>query len=136
MMGSVNGNKEHLWMRIICVEDDAGLRNVILDTLHYLEPNAKIDVFANSDDVLPAVNLSDTGLVLLDVRIPGAMNGYSLAQRLRERGYTGVLALMSAFPRPPQPLLEQLDCVWLSKPIDVDTLDRLVGKALSARPLR
>ena len=47
-------------MRIICVEDDTGLRNVILDTLHYLEPNVDIDVFANSDDVLPAINLPDT----------------------------------------------------------------------------
>jgi DNA-binding NtrC family response regulator len=121
-------------MRIICVEDDNGLRNVIVDTLHFLDPDANIDVFANSDDVLPAVRLSETSLVLLDVRIPGAMNGYGLAQRLRESGYAGILALMSAFPRPPESFLDQLNCEWLAKPIDVDTLDGLVGKALSSQP--
>jgi DNA-binding NtrC family response regulator len=123
-------------MRIICVEDDTGLRNVIVDTLHYLEPNVDIDVFANSDDALRVINLPDTGLVLLDVRIPGRMNGYSLAQHLRQRGYAGVMALMSAFPKPPQVMLEPLDCEWLPKPIDVDTLDRLVGKARSIHPPR
>lgn len=123
-------------MRIICVEDDAGLRSVMVETLHYLDPDAQIDIFSNSDDVLPALREQDMYLCLMDVRIPGAMNGFALAQYVRDLGYDGVIALMSAYPRPQGDMLRHLRCEWLSKPIDVDTLDALVQKARSTRAFR
>ncbi len=121
-------------MRIVCVEDDVGLRNVVIDTLQYLEPDARINVFASSDDLLSAFDSVDFDLVLLDVRIPGEMNGTALAKHLRDAGYAGVMALMSAFPRPPLDILEPIDCEWLSKPIDLDTLDGLIMKVYAQPP--
>jgi DNA-binding NtrC family response regulator len=122
-------------MRIIYVEDDGGLRSVVMDTLQYLTPTSQIEVYSNSDDVLRVNTITNLCLVLMDVRLPGSVNGFSLAKHLRSLGYDGIIALMSAYPRPPSGIIEELRCEWFSKPIDVDTLDGLIAKAEGNHPL-
>lgn len=69
-------------MRILLLEDDLILKESIEEFLR--SKVYKVDGFENSDDAFDAIFTTDYDLLLLDVNVPGAWNGFSLRKELAD----------------------------------------------------
>ncbi len=72
----------------------------------------------NSDDALryATENVQTVDLYILDVRVPGSMNGLQMAEKLRALDCPGVIVITSAYRAPDEAVLRQLGCEWYPKP--------------------
>ncbi len=69
-------------MRLLLLEDDAILKDSIEEFL--IAQNYTVDSFENGEDAFDAIFSVDYDLLLLDVNIPGAFNGFSLRRALAD----------------------------------------------------
>ena len=111
---------------ILHLEDDHSIRTSMRSIFDIMLPQANVAQFSNSDDAVAYVTQSsrpEVHLFLLDVRVPGKVDGIGFALRARELGYAGAIAFVSAYTKPdPGALPKSLNYTWLSKPIDLDAL--------------
>jgi CheY-like chemotaxis protein len=105
-------------MRILHLEDDGPLRDILAAALKATAPTCEILQFMNSDDALryATENAQGVDLFILDVRVPGSMNGLQVAERLRAIQCPGVIVITSAYRAPDEALLRRLSCEWYPKP--------------------
>jgi DNA-binding response OmpR family regulator len=105
-------------MRILHLEDDGPLREILAAALKATAPTCEILQFMNSDDALryATENAQEVDLFILDVRVPGSMNGLQVAEKLRAIDCPGVIVITSAYRAPDEALLRRLDCEWYPKP--------------------
>jgi CheY-like chemotaxis protein len=105
-------------MRILHLEDDGPLREILAAALKATAPTCEILQFMNSDDALryATENAQGVDLFILDVRVPGSMNGLQVAERLRAIHCPGVIVITSAYRAPDEALLRKLSCEWYPKP--------------------
>jgi CheY-like chemotaxis protein len=105
-------------MRILHLEDDGPLREILAAALKATAPTCEILQFMNSDDALryATENAQGVDLFILDVRVPGSMNGLQVAERLRAIDCPGVIVITSAYRAPDEALLRKLSCEWYPKP--------------------
>jgi DNA-binding response OmpR family regulator len=68
-------------MRVLLVEDDPGIRSVIERALR--EASHAVDSFTRSDEALVAAELEPFDLLILDVMLPGSIDGIELCRRVR-----------------------------------------------------
>lgn len=110
---------------ILHLEDEHSIRTIMREIFELALPHAKVVQFSNSDDALKYVTSGkpQVNLFLLDVRVPGQMDGIDYAVKLRQLGYTSMIAFVSAYSKPERAALaEVLEYTWLSKPLELDTL--------------
>ncbi|NDJ79062.1 MAG: response regulator [Chloroflexi bacterium] len=105
-------------MNIVHLEDDGPLREILAAALKAVEPGCDLRQFIKSDE---AVRYSEShqgeiDLFILDIRVPGSMDGLQVAHKLREMQCKGAIVLTSAFRVPDQSILKSLDCEWFPKP--------------------
>jgi CheY-like chemotaxis protein len=118
--------------RILVVEDDAALREMIHDTLTVL--GYEVDLAENGEQVLPrlAENLPD--LVLLDIQIP-IFDGFSVLKRIRQTPQLAALKVVavSAFAMrgDDQKALAAGFDAYLTKPIAIADLRKKVQQMLN-----
>ncbi|HTC95495.1 MAG TPA: response regulator [Terriglobales bacterium] len=118
--------------RILVVEDDAALREMIHDTLEVL--GYEVDLAENGEQVLPrlAGNLPD--LVLLDIQIP-VFDGFSVLKRIRQTPQLAALKVvaLSAFAMrgDDQKALAAGFDAYLTKPIAIADLRKKVQQMLN-----
>ena len=118
--------------RILVVEDDAALRELIHDTLEVL--GYAVDLAENGEQVLPrlAENLPD--LVLLDIQIP-IFDGFSVLKRIRQTPQLAALKVvaLSAFAMrgDDQKALAAGFDAYLTKPIAIADLRKKVQQMLN-----
>ena len=118
--------------RILVVEDDAALREMIHDTLAVL--GYEVDLAENGEQVLPrlAENLPD--LVLLDIQIP-IFDGFSVLKRIRQTPQLAALKVVavSAFAMrgDDQKALAAGFDAYLTKPIAIADLRKKVQQMLN-----
>ncbi len=121
-------------MHILQLEDDNPLREIMKVALVAVMPTVNLKQFENSDDAVKYIeeHVKDIDLFLLDIRVPGSMDGVAVAQKIRELGCEGMIAITSAYRRPDRKKLAELNCQWLAKPWHVmDVIDKLLPQLRS-----
>lgn len=93
------------------------------------EPSAVLVQFGNSDEAMRYIeqHLNEVDLYILDIRLPGSMDGVGVARRIRELGSTAVIVLTSAYRAPERRFIAELNCEWYAKPWHImEVLDKLL----------
>ena len=80
-------------MRVLVVEDEPRMAALIRQGLE--EEAYAVDVVGNGSDVFYWVQSTDYDMVLLDIMLPG-MNGLNVCHRLRAKGYTMPILMLTA----------------------------------------
>jgi DNA-binding response OmpR family regulator len=124
-------------MHILHLEDDGPLREILAAALRAVEPNCELHQFIKSDDALAYVRQHPKAidLFIIDIRVPGSMDGLQMAHRVRELSAPGAMVLTSAYRVPDQDVLKKLDCQWYPKPWHIiETSTKLLNLAYGKRP--
>jgi DNA-binding response OmpR family regulator len=79
--------------KILVVEDDANIRFGLSELL--VSEGYAVDCCERGNLALEAVEKHRPTLVVLDVMLPG-MNGYEVCKQLRDRGYRGLVLMLTA----------------------------------------
>jgi len=117
---------------VLVVEDDAALREALLDTLR-AAGLAALEA-ADAQAALQLLSSEDIGLVISDVHMPGA-NGYELLSSIkRMRPYLPVV-LMTAYGTVSQAVAAMRDGAtdYIVKPFDAQALIAMARRQLAAR---
>jgi two-component system, response regulator FlrC len=117
---------------VLVVEDDAALREALLDTLRAAGLTAL--AAADAAGALQLLSSEDIGLVISDVHMPGA-NGYELLSSIkRMRPYLPVV-LMTAFGTVTQAVAAMREGAtdYIVKPFDAQALIDMAQRQLAAR---
>ncbi|MFN8419890.1 MAG: response regulator [Anaerolineae bacterium] len=121
-------------MRVVNIEDDRDLQRLMAMAFKESEPSLELQQFVSGDAALPyiAENLTSIDLYLIDIMLPGKLNGIEIAQRIREMGAPGHIALTSAFAEPSSDLLQFLVAEFFPKPLHIlDIIPRLASYRLN-----
>ncbi len=106
-------------MRILHLEDDTALLEILRLTVAVIAPEMDMQQFVSSDRALEYVRQeANIDLCIVDIRVPGELDGLEFAQALRELGFQGIIVVTSAFGKPKLEILEALDIHWVAKPWD------------------
>jgi len=117
---------------VLVVEDDSAVRQAMADTLR----DAGFDV-AEAGNAVDAIRLleqhRDFQVMITDIHMPGQINGYFLARKVRERWPYVEVLMVSGYAAPARRDLD-IDCDFLFKPFGsvelvghVSTLARRAG---------
>jgi DNA-binding response OmpR family regulator len=120
---------------IVNIEDDRPLRDILRVAFQVVEPNVKLHQFTSADEAFPYIDqyAQSIDLFVLDIRLPGSMDGLQIAQKLRERNYTGRIVVTSAFASPDQAFLTSLNIEYFPKPWRLMDLTHRVLQPRSGR---
>ncbi|HLG73004.1 MAG TPA: response regulator [Chloroflexota bacterium] len=111
---------------VLVVEDDAAIRNLILEALRSEGYDA--DGAADAPDALASIRKRRPDLIITDYHLP-VTDGLEFLRTLRLEGYGDVPALVvSADSRPPDLPVTS----FISKPFDLEAIIRAVRRALGS----
>jgi CheY-like chemotaxis protein len=120
---------------VLVVEDEELVRQFAVETLR--DAGFEVLEAASAQDALHILEQrSDLKVMVTDVRMPGPVNGYFLAKRVRERWPYVEIILVSGYAAPSR---QDINVEWdfLVKPYDSDELVRrvqsLARRGVSAR---
>lgn len=108
-------------MRILIVEDDPGIANVIRRGL--IDQHYSVDIAGDGEIGLDLALCNDYDLVILDILLP-KLDGRSLLKQLREAEFTPPVLMLTALDSPGE-VVAGLDLGaddYLSKPFDFNVL--------------
>jgi DNA-binding NtrC family response regulator len=105
-------------MHILHLEDDGPLREILKIALEAVDPDCDLKQFISSDEADEYIrsNHPKIDLYILDIRVPGSMNGMQLAEKIRTIDTTGAIVMTSAYGRPKDDFLKTNKCEWCTKP--------------------
>lgn len=105
-------------MEFLHLEDHEQLREVLKIALEAADPTLKIIQFEDSDSAIAYIeqHKDEIDLFILDIRVPGKLDGLGVAKRIRELGGKAAIVLNSAYGRPEEKFMVELQCLWMSKP--------------------
>ncbi len=113
-------------LHVLHLEDEASLREVLRSALRVidLDDEVQVEQFENSDDAVRHIEDfgPDIDLFILDIRVPGDLDGVGVARLIRQWGCPGVVVLSSAYTEPDEQLLSSLHAEWMPKPWRLDEL--------------
>ncbi len=117
--------------KVLLAED--GVDNQKLISLHLTRAGVDVTVVANGREAIEATNAGKFDVILMDMQMP-EMDGYEATAKLRASGYAGpILALTAhAMSNDRNKCLTAGCNEYLTKPIDAQTLVRVVGKFANA----
>ncbi len=111
-------------MRVLCVEDEADLREDIAEFLRM--QSHEVDEAANGQEAIERLKRAHYDLVLCDIKMPG-MDGFELLNQVRREQYlthTPFIFLTALNEREDKVRAHNSGCDgYLSKPIDFSVLD-------------
>lgn len=105
-------------MHVLHLEDDNPLCEILRVAFEAADPTIDMHQFGNSDEALKYIQETEKpiNLYILDIRVPGSMNGLELAHKIRELEKPGAIVLTSAFEPPDRDKLNELKSDWFPKP--------------------
>jgi len=109
-------------MRILLVEDDVMLGEAVREGLR--QEGYVVDWVLDGDTALAALSTSGFGAVVLDLGLPGSIDGLDVLRWLRNRGHTTAVVIVTARDRL-HDRIAGLDAGaddYLIKPFDIDEL--------------
>jgi DNA-binding LytR/AlgR family response regulator len=121
-------------MIVAHMEDDGPLREVFKTVLNMVEPSLTIRQFISSNQIMDYLgdNLHEVKVFLLDIRVPGRLNGIGVAQEIRRMGSMRPIIITSAYQKPLKKILDPLDIIWMPKPAHIlNAAQRIVPLARS-----
>ncbi len=124
-------NNNSLKQRLLILEDDLVTVNVLLRLLKNLY---EIDYVNNGEDALKLANKNNYDAFLIDIGLPGNMNGIDATKELkkikdnREKPYIAITAY--ALPGDKAHFLTNGLTHYISKPFEFKTLLRLIENAI------
>jgi DNA-binding response OmpR family regulator len=124
-------------INILHLEDEGPLREILKVAVTAFDPSINMQQFVNSDQALNYAqdHIGSLNMCILDIRVPGSLDGMDFAQKLREIGYKGMIVITSAYRQPQQTLLQQLNCDWMAKPWHVlEATETLIPRARQSLP--
>lgn len=119
-------------MNILHLEDDGPLREILAAALKAVEPTCEIHQFVESDKAIQYAldHTQGIDLFILDIRVPGSMDGLEVARRVRAMNCSGAIVLTSAYRAPAPELIKELNCEWYPKPWHIyQTISKLFSLA-------
>ncbi len=81
-------------MRLLVVEDDPRLANLIARGLR--EETYAVDVAATGQDAIVQIAMNSYDAIILDVMLPGAMDGFAVVREIRKRGLGTPVMMLTA----------------------------------------
>lgn len=122
-------------MHILHLEDTKPLRDMLKATLETIRPDTMLRQFIASDEAMDYIRQagSDVDLFLIDVRVPGPVDGLGVAKLIQELGCPGVVVMTSAYRSPGYDTLAELNAHWFQKPWNADDVQEMLRLA-TARP--
>lgn len=105
-------------MRILHLEDERLVQDSIKKVINALEPQGELYQFISSDNAIPYIEQCGNAvdLFVLDIRVPGKVDGLGVARKIRDLGCAGMVVITSGYMKPSQDLLAELGCKWYGKP--------------------
>ncbi len=105
-------------IHVVHVEDDKPLKDILRALFKAAYPNIELHQFTSGDEAIPYIqaNLAAIDLFVLDIRLPGSLNGIQIAEKICELKSAGHIILTSAYARPKLELLTRLKCEYFPKP--------------------
>ncbi len=114
---------------IVHVEDDIYLTDLLKIAFEAVAPGIELHQFMSGDEALPFIekNADKIDLFILDIRLPGKMNGLEIAQWIRDTKCPGFIVLTSAYSTPGSKFLSDLHCEFYPKPWHIlDVTQKLI----------
>jgi DNA-binding response OmpR family regulator len=123
--------KDALTMHIVHLEDTRPLRDIFKATLTAIRPGCEIHQFMTSDDAVAYIREHgpEVDLFVLDVRVPGSLDGVGVAELVKELGCTGAIVMTSAYMSPGREQLTALDAHWFQKPWQIEDVQEMLRLA-------
>lgn len=119
--------------RILIAEDEEFNREVLNDMLGLISDNLEITIVHNGMEALEKVKEQTFDIILSDIDMP-IMNGYELIEALKKEDVSAVVIAITAYAisgDKEKILMHGFD-EYISKPIDLNELQQLLGKYLDA----
>jgi len=122
--------------KVVIVEDDPLMAQTTASIieLYGYEPL----IFDNALSALEAIPVEKPGLVLLDLNLPGGMNGVDICRQIKgnpEIADTPVIIISGeGHPQAIQEAIEAGVARYLVKPIGMDDLEKAIAEALREQP--
>jgi ActR/RegA family two-component response regulator len=103
---------------ILHLEDDGPLRDILRVAFEAIDPKVNLKQFANSDDIIAHIkqNLPTVDLCVLDIRVPGSVDGLGVARKIRELDTDVPIIVTSAYRAPDREILASISAEWMPKP--------------------
>lgn len=120
--------------KILLVEDEARLRNVLVRTLE--QSGYRVDTAGTAAAALLSVLSNRPDVLVLDVNLPDD-TGWSVLRELATRGITTdtLQTIVLSAGQPAQKRIKEFHPrAFLAKPFPVDALKRLIAEALGEEP--
>jgi CheY-like chemotaxis protein len=115
---------------VLVVDDEPFVRMDMAEILQ--RAGFHVEEASNSDEALSKLNggSSPLGALVTDVQMPGTMNGYGLAKRVRDRFPQAAIVVISGVVRP-SPGEMPPNATFLAKPVVPERLVRAINEALA-----
>lgn len=110
-------------VKVLYVEDEPSLTELLRAGLG-LFGMVVSPIYCSAEELLGKVHTPEfaaADILFLDIRLPG-LTGLELARRLRARGDTRPIVIVSAYNRPEDSVLEELGAAFQPKPFDFDAI--------------
>lgn len=119
-------------IQVVYVEDEPSIAQLLVSGLGLFGIEVR-PLYTNAEELLNQTDeeaLQDADIFFFDIRLP-KMTGIELAEALRARGEKRPFVLVSAWPKPPQEKLDEIQASFLPKPFDfpdvIQTIQTLLG---------
>lgn len=116
-------------MRVLIVEDEAGVRSFLCRAVEYVLPGAEIAVASNGRQGLEACIAAPASLVISDNRMP-KMSGIELLQQLRAHSAVPFIMISADSSLERRALIEGASA-FLTKPVSLGELRAAIRSAIS-----
>lgn len=106
-------------IQVVYVEDEPSIAKLLVSGLNLFGIEVH-PIYASAEALLEQADgdaFVGADMFFFDIRLP-KMTGIELAEALREKGEKRPFVLVSAWPKPPQEKLDQIQAHFLPKPFD------------------
>jgi signal transduction histidine kinase/ActR/RegA family two-component response regulator len=129
LAAAVTPSQKHI-THIVQLEDDPHLTKILRIALHNVQPDIRLTHFTSSDSLLAfaehTTEVVDT--FVLDIRVPGILDGLEVATRLRARFPDSAIVLTTAYAPPSRAQLLHLSADYFQKPWQINrVVQHLLG---------
>ncbi len=111
-------------MRIIAVDDERLQLETIMEYVTEFYPSAEFVAYSKVSDVLADTQIENTDIAILDIQMPGNINGINLGEMLRQRNRRIKLLYCSGYSNYAIDAFKMHANGYLEKPIRKDDLMR------------
>jgi DNA-binding response OmpR family regulator len=120
------------WTKILVVDDDRGIRDLLADELRYR--GYWVIVARNGSDALDCLDMMTPDVIVLDLMMP-VMDGWTFVEQYRDRAGRGsvpIIAMSAEGDLPPT--YEALGVTaFLQKPFDLNELENCIAQLTGPR---